>query len=163
MIPTCQVFGKISGRAAAAYAAEIHQYLPESDAAKTCAERAETLLYRDVDAKALKEELAVHNQRFLLIRRTEEGLKSVKEKVDALREVLYNAPLKANPEPENLILDNLLTATELMCTAALERKESRGAHYRADYPQRNDDTFEVPFVIEKQEGTMTVKRYENER
>jgi len=33
---------------------------------------------------------------------------------------------------------NLLTIARLIARAALRREESRGAHYRDDYPQRDD-------------------------
>jgi L-aspartate oxidase len=36
-------------------------------------------------------------------------------------------------------LQNMLTVCYLIATAALERTESRGAHYRTDYPQRDDE------------------------
>jgi L-aspartate oxidase len=35
-------------------------------------------------------------------------------------------------------LQNLLTVARLMISAALQREESRGVHYRSDFPQRND-------------------------
>jgi L-aspartate oxidase len=35
-------------------------------------------------------------------------------------------------------LQNLLTIARLMIWAALQREESRGVHYRSDYPQRDD-------------------------
>jgi L-aspartate oxidase len=35
-------------------------------------------------------------------------------------------------------LQNLLTISRLMIWAALERQESRGVHYRSDFPQRDD-------------------------
>jgi len=35
-------------------------------------------------------------------------------------------------------LQNLLTAARLMIWAALQREESRGVHYRGDFPQRDD-------------------------
>jgi len=35
-------------------------------------------------------------------------------------------------------LQNLLTVARLMIAAALERQESRGVHYRSDFPQRDD-------------------------
>ena len=34
-------------------------------------------------------------------------------------------------------LGNMLTAAKLIATAALMRKESRGAHFRSDYPEAN--------------------------
>ena len=36
-------------------------------------------------------------------------------------------------------LANMVTAGELMATAALIREESRGAHYRTDYPEPRDE------------------------
>jgi succinate dehydrogenase / fumarate reductase flavoprotein subunit len=37
-----------------------------------------------------------------------------------------------------LDLHNLLTVSEIVTRAALERKESRGAHFRDDYPSKSD-------------------------
>lgn len=42
---------------------------------------------------------------------------------------------------EALELRSLLTVGELILTSALERRESRGAHYRTDYPERDDTGF----------------------
>jgi succinate dehydrogenase / fumarate reductase flavoprotein subunit len=42
---------------------------------------------------------------------------------------------------EALELSNLLIVGEMILTSALNRQESRGAHSREDYPQRNDDRF----------------------
>jgi succinate dehydrogenase/fumarate reductase flavoprotein subunit len=36
---------------------------------------------------------------------------------------------------------NMLTVAGLMAHAANERKESRGVHYRQDYPERDDKNF----------------------
>jgi L-aspartate oxidase len=36
-------------------------------------------------------------------------------------------------------LQNLLTVARLMIDAALNREESRGTHFRADYPATDDD------------------------
>ena len=38
-----------------------------------------------------------------------------------------------------LELDFMLDNAECVCVAALERKESRGAQFRTDYPERNDE------------------------
>jgi L-aspartate oxidase len=35
-------------------------------------------------------------------------------------------------------LANMVTAAKLVAVAALQRKESRGAHFRTDYPMQND-------------------------
>jgi succinate dehydrogenase / fumarate reductase flavoprotein subunit len=41
---------------------------------------------------------------------------------------------------EALELNNMLTLSEVIAYSALQRKESRGAHYRNDFPERNDET-----------------------
>ena len=40
--------------------------------------------------------------------------------------------------PEGWELQNMLTVARLMMTAALRREESRGAHYRSDFPQTSE-------------------------
>ena len=40
---------------------------------------------------------------------------------------------------EALELGNMLNSAEAMVFSALQRKESRGAHYRQDFPERNDE------------------------
>lgn len=42
---------------------------------------------------------------------------------------------------EALELENLMKVGEIILTSALNRKESRGAHSREDFPQRNDPDF----------------------
>ena len=34
---------------------------------------------------------------------------------------------------------NMLEVSKIVAYSALQRNESRGAHYRSDYPERNDD------------------------
>ena len=41
-------------------------------------------------------------------------------------------------QPGSRRLANMLTTAKLVAVAALQRKESRGAHFRSDYPMQND-------------------------
>jgi succinate dehydrogenase/fumarate reductase flavoprotein subunit len=41
---------------------------------------------------------------------------------------------------------NLLTVARLIAGAALRREESRGGHFRADYPRRDDDRWRIHMV-----------------
>ena len=56
-------------------------------------------------------------------------------------------------------LRNLLTVSEAIARSAIERRESRGGHFREDYPQKADEfgTFNI-MVKQGSGGTMAVSR-----
>lgn len=80
----------------------------------------------------------------LSVFRTERGILAALEELKALDRRKQGIPItgKALPmNPELLLrweLDNLLALARIITEAALQRKESRGAHYRDDYPERRD-------------------------
>ena len=58
-----------------------------------------------------------------------------------------------------LDLDNLLTVSEAVTLAAIERKESRGAHFREDHPGKDEKSGKFNLVIKKNaDGKMTVSQ-----
>ena len=58
-----------------------------------------------------------------------------------------------------LDLDNLLTVSEAIARAAVERKESRGAHFREDYPDKDAAAGKFNIVVRKgTDGSMQVRR-----
>ena len=58
-----------------------------------------------------------------------------------------------------LDLQNLLTVSEAITKAALERKESRGAHFREDYPSKDEKSDKFNLVIWKDdEGQMRIRQ-----
>ena len=57
-----------------------------------------------------------------------------------------------------LDLRSLLTVSEAITRAALERKESRGAQFREDYPEKDDHFSKVNTIISKAaDGTMKIR------
>ena len=49
--------------------------------------------------------------------------------------------------------------SEAIARAAIERKESRGAHFREDFPTKSDEFSTFNFVIQKgADGSMTLTR-----
>jgi succinate dehydrogenase / fumarate reductase flavoprotein subunit len=51
-----------------------------------------------------------------------------------------------------LDLNNLLTVSEIVARAALERKESRGAHFRDDFPNKDQNFGAFNIVVRKRPG-----------
>ena len=58
-----------------------------------------------------------------------------------------------------LDLPNLLTVSEAITRSALERKESRGAHFREDCPEKDASFGNVNVVVRKgRDGSMEIRR-----
>ena len=58
-----------------------------------------------------------------------------------------------------LDLSNLLTISEAIARAAIERKESRGGHFREDYPEKDPAWGKANIVIRKgPDGAMQLAR-----
>ena len=58
-----------------------------------------------------------------------------------------------------LDLHNMLTISEAVTMAALERKESRGAHFREDYPEKDANSGKFNLVIKKNtDGQMVIRQ-----
>ena len=60
-------------------------------------------------------------------------------------EQIASAPLLPGPR-------NFVTVADLIARSALWREESRGAHYRLDFPQRDDARWRAHSVIRKGVG-----------
>jgi len=77
--------------------------------------------------------------------RTEKSLLEAMEKLRELREKAQHMPigtasLRANQNLWQIWeLNNLITVSMVIAQGALARKESRGAHFREDYPERSDE------------------------
>jgi succinate dehydrogenase / fumarate reductase flavoprotein subunit len=80
----------------------------------------------------------------LSVFRTQKGISNALTMLEQLEERKANIAIngKALPMNPELVLrwelDNLLRLAKIIAQAALRRKESRGAHYRDDYPERRD-------------------------
>ena len=55
-------------------------------------------------------------------------------------------------------LKNLLTVSEAITRAAIERKESRGAQFREDYPEKDERFSKVNTIVSKAtDGSMQIR------
>ena len=146
MLLTCQIYGRRAALAAAAWAAQA----PDHWEAPSQAEKVNAvseLLHRKVDTAALQRRLKASAQKNLLIRRNEAGLNELLQEIRQMEESISEAGWQPQADPAVLETVNLLTAAKLMALAARNRKESRGAHSRTDFPGKNDREYGRPFVL----------------
>jgi succinate dehydrogenase / fumarate reductase flavoprotein subunit len=93
----------------------------------------------------IKEELGVSMNQYCAVFRDEEGMAKGLDVVKRLQEEAKTAYIDDTGTVFNqdvlgaLELDFMLDCSEAIAVSALERKESRGAHSRTDYPDRNDE------------------------
>jgi len=65
---------------------------------------------------------------------------------EAVSRLVAAPPLVQADTPEGRSHRSLLTVARLIAGAALRREESRGAHFRADFPTRDDERWRVHIV-----------------
>ena len=93
----------------------------------------------------IKNELGELMNSYAAVFRDEEGLSSALETIGRLREEAGNAWIDDRGTVFNqdvlgaLELGFMIDCAETTVVAAIERKESRGAQFRTDYPERNDE------------------------
>ncbi len=88
--------------------------------------------------------------RYVGLKRTAKGLEKGYEELRRQLPI-YDANLTKREEFE---FANLLTCALLTTQAALIRQESRGAHYREDFPERDDLVWRKHVVFHRDEGIM---------
>jgi succinate dehydrogenase / fumarate reductase, flavoprotein subunit len=95
--------------------------------------------------------------------RNESEMREALEKIDGFKKRTEKAAVSGNREYNPgwhtaLDLKNLLTVSEAIARAALERKESRGAQFRDDYPDKDDRLAKVNTMISKAaDGSMQIR------
>nr|BFD83086.1 succinate dehydrogenase flavoprotein subunit [Streptomyces sp. Xyl84] len=143
------VFGRRAGIAAAEYAQKADFVeLPENP---------ESLVVEQIErlrsstgterVATIRRELQETMDANVMVFRTEQTIKTAVEKIAELRERYKNVAIQDKGKRFNtdlleaIELGNLLDLAEVMAVSALARKESRGGHYREDYPNRDDVNF----------------------
>jgi succinate dehydrogenase/fumarate reductase flavoprotein subunit len=58
---------------------------------------------------------------------------------------------------EALEIENMITVLEIAARAALERTESRGVHYREDYPNVDNDNWLKEIVLKQANGAPSIR------
>src|SRR5712692_471868 len=159
------VFGKRAGEFAAKFAKE--NSLGEIEVQQT--ERVSREAVRPFEQNrgenpyAVQRDLQETMQENVGIVRNESEMRSALEQLqkfwDRAHRVGVNGNREFNPGWHTALdLKNLLTVSEAVTRAALERKESRGAQFREDYPEKDERFSKVNTMIRKAaDGTMKVR------
>ena len=98
-----------------------------------------------------------------IVRRQDEmerALVGLDELKDLASKVVVPGNREYNPGWHTALdLRNLLTVSEAIAKSAIERKESRGAHFRDDYPNKSEEAAKFNLVIRRApDGSMALTR-----
>jgi len=120
--------------------------------------RVEAPLGREgIDIYPLRDQMRISNWEKLGIIREEKGLQEGLNTIRELKEKISRAGI---PEGRSynilwndwLNMRNQLDVSEIIGISALERKESRGAHYRSDFSKKNNREYLKNFFIKYRDG-----------
>ncbi|MFO0574178.1 MAG: fumarate reductase/succinate dehydrogenase flavoprotein subunit [Polyangia bacterium] len=164
------VFGKRAGEHAATFARD--NGLPTLDQSQVDAAAQHALAPFDrgkagQNPYQIQHELQEFMQDLVGIVRREDEMQQALHKIAALKERAQSAGIDGNREYNPgwhtaLDLNNLLTVSEAITRAAIERKESRGGHFRDDYPNKADEFGRVNLILRKAPpsdgGVMQIER-----
>lgn len=155
--------GDVAGKAAAAYAASA------SVSGKVPAETVEAIT-AEIQAPLSQEKgfspdwardelLGIMSPFWVLVDKSEQALNAALTQVLQMRDKVIPKLQATNPHQQRLCLEmkHKVLSAEMKLRASLERKESRGAHYRSDYPYRDDANFLCYITITKgDDGSMVI-------
>ena len=163
------VFGKRAGEYAAEFAKQNEKLNLHDDqidgAARTALEPFERERGEDANNPyRIQQDLQVMMQQRVGIARIEADMATALDEINRLGERVSQVHVVGNREYNPgwhtaLDLPHLLTVSEAITRAALERRESRGAHFREDFPTKDEGLAKIRLVIRKgDDGAMCIER-----
>jgi succinate dehydrogenase / fumarate reductase flavoprotein subunit len=161
------VFGKRAGEHAAKYAQEQKAGWIDETEVKAAMEWALHFMdapQGDENPYKVQQDLQKMMQAQVGIVRKEDEMKDALEKVRDLKKRALTVQAPANREYNPgwhtcMDLTNLLTVSEALTMCAIERKESRGAQFREDFPEKSKEFGNCNMIIKKgTDGQMTLRR-----
>jgi succinate dehydrogenase / fumarate reductase, flavoprotein subunit len=163
------VFGKRAGDFAATFAQENRQGEVDAAAVDDAIRCALAPFERSGGGDGagpyqVQQELQALMQTLVGIVRNETDMRQALEGIGRLKERARQIGVSGNREYNpgwhtGLDLANLLTVSEAIARAAIERKESRGGHFREDYPEKDSAGASYNIVVRRAEdGEMRLSR-----
>ena len=155
------VFGKRAGQYSVEYAKTAKQVPLPEDAAHDVLAMIEKVRKSKGKEKIaqLRKELQDSMDKNAQVFRTEETLQEAMDKIHELRKRYENIAIQDQGKRFNtdlleaIELGFLLDLAEVTVVACRERRESRGAHLREDFPNRDDKKFMVHSMVYKSDKT----------
>ncbi len=156
------IFGRRSGVDAAGRAKQIEGSRPSKAVLEAEQEQIESIAGREKGSgrrvSEIKQEMGETMDKYVAVFRDEAGIQQALETVRRLKEEAQTAYIddKGSVFNQDMLgaieLGYMLDCAECSCVAALERKESRGAQYRTDFPERNDDEWLKHIDLQQGDG-----------
>ncbi|CAA9517965.1 MAG: Succinate dehydrogenase flavoprotein subunit [uncultured Solirubrobacteraceae bacterium] len=144
------IFGRRSGEHAARRAKTMSMPSTTDVQVRRDEQQIAAIIAREKEGRRIseiKDELGLVMNRSVAVYRDEAGLQEAHEVVTRLKEESLSAYVDDRGAVFNqdvlgaIELGYMLDAAECTVVAAIERKESRGAQFRTDFPERNDDDY----------------------
>jgi fumarate reductase (CoM/CoB) subunit A len=157
-----QVFGRRAGESAAINASK-SKFKLDSSYLDVLEDRIQSTFHDgDYYPFELKEQLQNIMWNNVAIIRREKGLKSALNAIDKLNKELSAMKIPDGKEfnqnlQDALELENMILVAKLVARAALIREESRGSHYREDYPETREE-WKKSIVLNKDMNVKYLKR-----
>jgi succinate dehydrogenase/fumarate reductase flavoprotein subunit len=156
------VFGKLTALQAVDYAEDAPEVNPPKSIEVDEEKRILELLSRDGKEKLsnLRDELGNIMLKNVGVFKDESSLKEAIEKIREIKERAEHVRLEDSAKRFNtnlvslLEFFNILDLAEPIALSALERRESRGAHARTDYPERDDENYLKHSVVKLENGEL---------
>jgi succinate dehydrogenase / fumarate reductase flavoprotein subunit len=161
------VFGKRAGESAASYAAGLPSRPRVTEADVTAAHDEAVAPFTNPGGEnpfAVMKDLQEHMQSLVGIIRKADELEQALKEIDRLKERAKNVSVKGTGRAYNpawhtaLDLRSMLTVSECVAKAALERTESRGGHTRDDYPATDPEWGRINLVLTQRRGSLSLDR-----
>jgi fumarate reductase (CoM/CoB) subunit A len=158
MMAFCQVFGRRAGKHAAGNSkkrilAPLNKSIIEEKLRNISELKERQGDYKPLDLTNKLKQIAWEN---LLLIRSEKGLTRLLREMEYIHsELIPHLSVASTTElVQALELKNLLKVGKIIARAALLRTESRGGHYREDFPDRDDKNWLQIITVQKANGEM---------
>lgn len=162
MMACSQVYGTRAGRHAAARAKEIDSPKVRNEIIDNQLARIKLLSKCHGDRKPYEFIKVLKDSAWsnLMVVRSDKSLSQFLAEINSLRDDMNQHLLVSGTDDliAALELHNMLQVSEIIARAALMRTESRGSHYREDYPERDDSNWLQSIIVRKKHNQTSLEK-----